>query len=410
MPLFAYTALDSAGAKRTGVQEAQDAQAAASALRGQDMHVVDVRPQRGRGAVGKFLREQAAASDFRRFVAFVTRRDIIHFFRQTALMLRSGLTVVQATDFFQEHCRKPRLKKAVERITERVLGGESLSSALRAESGMFRAMAVKMVETGEVTGKLDVMLDRVATQMEREIEIRNTLLASLVYPALVMLGTMAVSLFLILIVIPKLQTLLEARNVELPASTQLLISIADFFKAAGVWIILGLLGAVAAVIVVRLTEKGRYAADRAILAIPVVGHLITLAFAARFGRTLAILHESGVQVLDALRILGESTSNRAFARQLQRAEDEVLGGKSISSGLRSRVVPQLVAVLVNTGEITGTLDNVLEEIGEFYEKKMQRLIKWMTTMFEPVMILIVGAIVGFVYISFFQAVYQIGGH
>jgi type IV pilus assembly protein PilC len=294
----------------------------------------------------------------------------------------------------------------VGRIADRILRGATLSSAFEAEK-LVPPLAVKMIATGEATGEIDVIMERIAAQMEHEAEVKNSLLTSLMYPALVVLITTGVVTFLVTKVLPKFAQFLASRNAALPPTTQMLIDATKFLNAKGPWILAGLVGGALGVAGLRMTRPGRLLVDRALLSIPVVGRVITLAFVAQFGRTMAILLRSGIQILDALKLLSETVGNKAFGAQLLKAEKEVLEGRPMSQGLRARIIPPLLPELVTTGEATGALDMVLEEMGVFYEKKLQREIKLMATLFEPLMILIVGGIVGFVYIAFFQALYQV---
>jgi type IV pilus assembly protein PilC len=295
---------------------------------------------------------------------------------------------------------------ASRRIAVAVQSGNGLSAALAAEKRLFPSFAIKMVATGEATGELDVMLDRIADYIEYKAELRNSLLTSLTYPALVVVITVAVVVFLVTNVIPKFMSILAARNITLPDTTQLLVDITDFANRYGATILMVVLVVAFVVVITYLTRPGRLLIDRVLLSLPIVGHVLTLAFIAHFGRTLAILIKSGLPVLEGLSLLGESTANRAFARHLKCAEQRLLDGKSLSQGLQAKIVPQILPALVSIGEASGNLDTVLDELGVFHERKLRSELKWVASLFEPVMILIVGGIVGFVYISFFQVLYQ----
>ncbi len=402
-------ALDSQGVRRRGICQSADAQSAASALRAENLLVVELRkasPLSGGDLASLRTRARAGLVEAVGLCRRVTRRDVIQFFRQLGLMIRSGLTVLRSLEVFRDQCPKLRLARAVGRIAERILKGSTLSAAFEAEP-IFPPLAVRMIATGEATGELDVILDRISDQMEHEAEVRNSLLTSLMYPALVMLITAGVVTFLVTKVLPKFAQLLAVRNMVLPRSTQFLLDAAAFLNQWGLWILGGIAVALLSVGVACTTRRGRYAVDRTLLAVPVVGRVITLAFVAHFGRTMAVLLKSGLQILDALKLMGDTVGNKAFGAVLGRAEQEVLEGRPMSSGLRGRIVPRLLPEIVGTGEATGALDSVLEEIGTHYEQRLRREIKLLATLFEPAMILIVGGIVGFVYIAFFQALYQV---
>jgi type IV pilus assembly protein PilC len=409
MPAFAYKAMAADGAGRTGVSQAPDVHAAAGALRAEGLLILEIREVSLRGVGGLWRRLRSAEVRTPRLIESlrpVSRRDIVRFFRQMAMMLRSGLPLLHATEVFRDQCSNPRLARAVGRIASRLLAGESLSAALAQEPRLFSPLAVRMIATGEVTGELDTILERLAAQIEQDAELRNSLMTSLTYPALVVVITVGVVTFLVTSVIPKFMHFLESRNAALPATTQLLMDITTFLNTYGPWIGAALLAVLLAVAGLATTRRGRYAIDRTVLSIPLLGRLLTLAFVAHFGRTLALLLRSGVQVMDGLKILGESVANKAFAAEIQKAEAAVLRGQPLSQGLRARIIPSILPELVSTGEVAGTLDTVLEELGVYHEQRLQREIKWMATLIEPAVILIVGSVVGFVYIAFFQALYQ----
>lgn len=410
MPSYAYTVLDANGARMRGVCRSTNRSEAATTLRASRLFILDLQEVREPAAgAGPPARARGGLAFLRRLCRPVTNQDLIQFFRQMGLMLRSGLPLAHALEVFRGQCPKPRLAEAAGRIGERLQGGTSFSAALEREPRLFSPLAVRMAATGEATGELDVILERVAVHMERRADLRNSLLTSMTYPALVLLITVAVVAFLVTSVVPKFTHMLSSRGLALPASTQLLVDITDFLNRNGIAILASLLGAALVVLALSATRRGRYGIDWTLLAAPGVGHVLTMAFMTHFGRTLAILLRSGVSILDGLRLLRESVPNRLFAAHLQRAEQAVLEGRSLSKGLQARLIPALLPELVGVGEATGTLDSVLEDVGDFFERKLQREIKWMTTFFEPALVLIIGTIVGFVYISFFSVLYQVTG-
>jgi type IV pilus assembly protein PilC len=409
MPAFAYKAMAADGARRTGISQAPDIQAAAGALRAEGLLILEIREISPWNVGGLWRRLRSAEIRTPRLIESlmpVSHRDIVRFFRQMAMMLRSGLPLLHAVEVFRDQCSNPRLARAVGRIAARLLAGDSLSSAMGQQRRLFSPLAVRMIATGEVTGELDTLLERLAAQREQEADLKSSLMTSLTYPALVVVITVGVVAFLVASVIPKFIHFLESRNASLPATTRWLVDITDFLNTNGLWIGAALLGSLLAIAGLAATRQGRYAIDRAVLSLPLLGRLFTLAFVAHFGRTLAILLRSGVQVMDGLKIIGESVGNKAFAAQVRKAEAAVLRGQPLSQGLRARIIPSILPELVSTGEVAGTLDTVLEELGVYHERRLQRQIKWMATLIEPAVILIVGGIVGFVYIAFFQALYQ----
>ncbi|MCX7804152.1 MAG: type II secretion system F family protein [Planctomycetota bacterium] len=407
MPSFSYMALDPGGGRKTGVSEAADMHELARSLRSMGLFILEIREvsARRRPPAGAAADGERPGFSLARHVP-VTSRDKAQFFRQMSLMLRSGLPLLEVLEFLEAHSPKIGLSRAAGRIARRIGGGSSFSSALAAEGRLFPQLAIKMAAAGEASGELGAVLNRVADQIERKAELTSSLMTSLAYPALVVAIATAVVAFLVTRVIPKFAHMLAGRNIAMPSSTQLLVNVTEFLNRYGPGIIAGVSAAALILAALRLSRKGRWLVDRTLLSLPVVGRVLTLAFVAHFGATMAILLRSGVSVLDGLKLLRESVSNGAFAECIRRAESALVEGRPLSKGLSTGIIPPLLPELAAVGEATGTLDGVMDEMGRFFEKRLQLEIRWLATIFEPAMILFVGGIVGFVYIAFFQVLYQ----
>jgi type IV pilus assembly protein PilC len=408
MPSFAYTALAQNGKRTKGVCEAADLQAAAATLRATQMYILKIRPVTGPSATNLAMQFRRAATRLLNDVGrSVSNQDRIQFLRQMSLMLRSGLPLLQALEILASQCPKPRLAQAVRRVAQHIQNGESLSVALGRERSLLPPLSLKMIAVGETIGELDVIMERLASHAEHRTELRNSLLTSLTYPALLVLITAGVVVFLITKVMPTFVRVLANRNLSMPPTAQALVTVAGFLNAHGLELLFGLFGATVVVALLARIRPVRYWMDRSLLALPVIGDILTLAFVSHLGRTLGLLLKSGVPILDGLKIFGAGVGNRAFARHIEYAANEVLGGRALSHGLRARIVPPLLTEVVSVGEISGTLDTVLEDVARFYETRLQRKLKWLVSLFEPALILIVGGMVGFVYIAFFSVLYQV---
>lgn len=404
MPSFAYIAMNERGQRTGGACQAADMASAVASLRADRLFVLEIRPTAepaapSPGVVRARLRD--------RFARSIRTSDQIQFLRQMCLMLRSGLPLLHALEVFARQCSRAVVARAVRRTAERIQAGQSLSTALAEERSLLPPLALRMIAIGETIGELDGVMDRVATHLERRAEIRSSLLTSLAYPMILVIATIGVVAFLVTNVIPKFVQLLSSRSMSMPPAAQWLMDATNFLNTYGLHLLGGLVGVVLLLFLGSLVRPVRYAMDRAVLSIPIVGQVIRLAFLAHVGRTLSALLRSGVPILDALRTLAQSVSNRALAARVQAASDDVLGGRPLSAGLRCRLIPPLLPELVAVGEASGTLDTVLDDAGDYYETRLRRTVKWMAGLFEPAMILIVGGIVGFVYIAFFSVLYQV---
>lgn len=414
--LFRYVALDSGGREVKGELEAPDQKTAAALLRKQGLLVAELTRRGGRPgtAVGGTAPAEGEGSDLLRRLrtAFgrlwpIRDRDRITFLRQGALMLRSGLTLLQCLEEAGRATPKVRFAEALGRVSGAIQSGMSFSAAMAGEGRTFPLIVVKLVESAEASGEMDTVLDQLADHLEKKAQLRTNLLSSLLYPAIVVLVTVGVCAFLILKVIPKFVKFFASKNAALPWSTQFLMDLSGFLTRYGLPMLAASGLAVGALVFLYHTPGGRQLIDRGLLMLPLVGKLLTTAAMAHTGRTLAILLRSGVTILESLKIVRGIVSNRAIAACIEAASEQILGGKDLAGSLRHPVIPSLVPQVVGVGERTGALVHVLEELGQYYERQLQSITKTMSLLIEPVLILVIGVIVGFVYFAFFQAMFQL---
>lgn len=405
MTIYRYVALDAQGQEQSGSIEAPDPAAVAGLLRQRALYVVSLvdpdakQPSSGGIALGRSLRAALP----------VRSQDRIFFFQQLGLMLRSGLTVLQALDVCGNLSRSPRMSAAIERMCGRIRGGAGLSRAMEEEGGLFPVLAIRLVQSAEVSGELDLVLDRIAEHLEQKATLRRNLITSLIYPAIVLLSSVGVAIFLVATVIPRFAEFFARSNRSLPPMTQNLIDVSNFVLSVGPYLLLGLALLVVAGITAYATERGRLAIDRGVLFVPVVGAVITKAAMAQTSWALAMLLRSGVTLLESLRVGAGIIGNKAIRGAMEGAAEQILNGRDLARALQQDVIPELVARLSAVGERTGSLDHVMQELGGHYDRELQASIKRMTATVEPLLILLIGGMVGFVYYAFFQAVFSMAG-
>lgn len=399
MPVFAYRILGGDGRERRGELTVPDRRTAAERLRTGDSFVLDLRELPAGGGA-----KERIAMEFR---YPLPAGQVVSFFRQLALMLRSGLPVVQALTVFADNCPHRRLRRAAGRISGRIQAGSAFSVSLAAERSLFPGLAVRMAATGEASGELDAVLERVAVELERGAELRTVLLTSLFYPGLVLLLTTGVVAFLVGNVIPKFARVLQSRNIQMPASTKLLLDVSAWVNAHALGLAVTAVAACLAIWLLTVVPRTRYWVDALLLRLPVVGGLLILAATAQFGRTLATLLASGVPLLEALRLLRESFGNRIVANRIAAAEAGLLEGRPLSQLLRGHPLPAMIPELLSVGEIAGNVDLVLTELGSYHEAQLRQRVKVISLLVEPAMVVVIGAIVGFVYLAFFQVLFQL---
>ena len=410
MPQFDYTALDHSGREVRGVVEAEAPRAAAAQLKDQRLFVLKLQAAGSRGSASPTRTETThSASNATRWARMfpVTTQDRMMFLKQLGLMLRTGLTLLQALDVCRQQATKPHFAAVIERISQRVRNGTPFSAAVGDEKKYFPEFLVKLLESAEASGEMDITLDRAAQHLERRAELQAKLLSSMIYPAVVVLTSIGVAAFLVFKVVPKFAAFFARRGGQLPWATQFLMDFSSWLIKYGPYLLLALSVSAGILFFMYLNPRGRYLIDRTLLYIPVIGSLLRVGAMAQFSQTLAMLLRSGLTLLESLRITGDVVSNRAFRKIIHQSSEEILKGRDLSSSLRERLIPPLVVQVVAVGEQTGALSEVLSELSDFYDQQLQIKIRRMSALIEPLMILIIGGMVGFVYFAFFQAVLQL---
>jgi type IV pilus assembly protein PilC len=396
----AYVALDDRGQEVQGGLDAPDLAGAAAALRGQGLFPIELGPGR---AVAP------ATSSPSGLPSFVRTSDLVLFLSELGLMLRTGLTLLQALETLREVMGSRALRRCAERLSTAVQAGRTLSSALEDERRLFPPVIVHLVRMAEATGELDQAFQRAAEYLERRAALRQQVVTSLIYPSVVVTVAAGVFWFLTTRVVPKFARFLERRGGELPWTTQLLMDISTWMQAWGPSVLMALAGAMAALLIARRAPAGRAATDRALLSAPLVGGVVRTSAMAHLARTLALLLQSGLPLHESLTILGASFENVCYAEHVARARERVVQGASLAQSLEGPLVSPLCTQVVSVGERTGALDEVLNDLGSFYDRRLQALLRTLTGLVEPAILLVVGGMVGFVYLSFFQAIFRLAG-
>ena len=404
MPNFRFTARDSAGRGREGALESASSAAAVEELRGRGWLVLDVRETAG---------PSATTSDWTSFHPLqwlpVRSLDVELSLRQLAVMLRSGLTLLDSLITVADQAQRPAMARIWRDVAGQIQEGASLADAMSRHS-RFSTMVVELVRVGGATGHLEPVLTRAAEALERRRHLQTSMLTALAYPLIVLVAALGVTAFMVFSVIPKLETFLSTIGRRLPPMTQMLMDIAHGIQT---YLPYGLaLAAVfgAAAIGGYFWPPTRLVIDRLMLRIPVVGVIFRLAGTVAFAGNLGALLHSGIRILEGLRTVERLQRNQFLALQIAQTRDAVMHGTNLAAPLATpyAFMPML-SRMVAVGESAGTLDEVLDEVARFYESQLQSTIRRLSVIVEPVIIVVVGGIVGFVYISFFMALFAAGG-
>ena len=389
------------GKRQTILHEAESSDALVEELRAQGLLVLSCKPAKGQGTHGRFHPARLLP---------MTSLDVELGFRQLASMIRSGVSLLTALQTVKEQSGSPRAMRVWECVHTDVLGGQSLAEAMKSQKGKFGEMAHRLIRVGEQSGELELALTRAADQMETRRNLRMLLVNALVYPILAVLMAIGVSVYLVMVVIPKISEFLQAGGSELPPMAQFLVSLSDWMVANYPWILAGIGGAIALWSLFRLFPKGREAEDAFLLRIPVTGRILRLSGTALFARTMQMLTESGVTLLQSLEVASQLLPNRRLSRRVRDAFHSVMRGETLAASLAAAkeflpMLPHMAAV----GETTGALAETFGETARFHELLLSIAIKRFGIVIEPLMIVITGLIVGFVYIAFFTALFSLAG-
>ena len=401
MPQFEYEARDSQGKKTRGTVSAADERAVAIVLRRQALFLVRIiksgaAPTNSTGILKGFFTKRPQVSS----------QNLIFFYKQMDFMLRSGLTVLQGLQL-SKSLVGGAFQDVVARMETDIQGGQRLSQAMAQHPTIFPQLSVNLVVAGESTGTLNVVFERLATFLERRLALRKQIISALTYPAIVMVATVVVVAFLLIKIIPTFARYITGKGNVLPASTQMMIDISAFVTAYGIYVLAAIAIVLLSIVSYYKTSSGRKTIDGLMLRLPVLGNLMTVSAMTQMNWALAMLINSGLTVVDALKITSGMIGNRVVAEKVNAAPALVLAGKDLAGSLRHPVIPNLVIQMIVVGERTGSLGHVLQELGRYYEEALQHGIKRMTTLLEPMLLAVIASSVGFVYFSFFQAMFQL---
>lgn len=400
MSLFNYLALDGAGSERRGSVDAPDESAARRALLEQGLRALEINSA-GDRASGNFF---ASLGHAFRLGLSVRASDLQMFYRQMQLMLRAGHTLLEALEAASRLAARPRLTQLLERCAERISGGSSFSAALAKESAVFPRIAVKLCEAGEASGELDAVFARLSLLTERRADVRRQMFAALTYPAIVTLAAIGVISFLVLKIIPRFAVFLQSRGSSIPWAAKTMMSIADWLMAWGAPLSMLIAALIAGLLLLRRLPAVKLSTDHLALRLPVVGATLMAAAMAQASWTFGLLLKSRLTVLEALGSIAQISTNTALSRAFDDAAQSVLEGKSLALALDRRPVPVLLQQMAAIGERSGEMETVMEALGSHYQKDLDARVKFLAAMIEPMLTLLIGGVVGFVYYAFFQAV------
>ncbi|MBP7876187.1 type II secretion system F family protein [Candidatus Woesebacteria bacterium] len=396
MPFFRYTVKNDQNQTIKGKIEAKSERSAAALLHERKLFVVDVRP------LGDELMLHINSALFG-----VKSSDVVLFTRQLSTMISAGLPLANGLAILSQQS-KPDMARLVGSILQDIEGGLTFADALAKHPKEFGSMFIQLIRAGEIGGVLDDVLGRLADNMEKSSQFRAKTKGALIYPVIVIIAMLVVGAIMMIFVIPKMTALYKDFDAELPMMTQLLIGSSDFFVRFW-WVIGGIVfAAVTAFAKWKKTDGGRHSYDRMMLRLPLFGPLIEKIALTEFTRTLALLLNSGVSLLEALEIVTKGVDNIVYQDALQECAKQVEKGVSLSQALtRFAEFPPILQQMVAVGEETGRLDEVLRKLSVYFEQESEQAVKNMTAAIEPMIMVVLGVGVGAMVIAVIMPIYNL---
>ncbi len=347
-------------------------------------------------------------SSFNTIFNKVSFNDIVNLTRQIAIMLNAGLTLVDSLNIIEKQTTKEELLSVVKNLEKDILGGKKFSEALRKYPQLFSNLYISLIRSGEASGKLSDILLRLADNLEKEREFQTKIKGSLTYPVIVITGMGGVMFVMMTFVVPKLLGLYKDFNIELPLSTKILITVSTFM--ANFWPIILIVLFAAFTLIQRFikTPKGKSIFDRFLLKIPVFGKIISISALVDSTRTLSILIGSGVSILDTLSIIIDTTNNIVYHDAFKHILQQVEKGQKLGDSFANEgIFPPILIQMASVGEQTGHLDDTMMRISHYFELESETAVKTMSTLIEPLILVVLGVGVGFLVISVITPIYSL---
>lgn len=342
------------------------------------------------------------------FKAKVSDKDLAIFTRQFSVMIDAGLPLVQCLEIQAVQSENKVLQRVLSEVRNDVESGSSLADAMRKHPSVFDELFCNMVAAGEAGGILDTILRRLSTHIEKTVRLKRAVRSAMTYPIAVIAIAVIVVYIILTKVIPTFEALFMSLGADLPFLTQMTINLSKFVGRFGIFIFIGIGVIIYAIFQYHKTYTGRRIIDRTILKIPILGVVMKKIAIARFCRTLATLISSGVAILDALEITAKTSGNAIVEDAIMATRKSIEGGKSIADPMReSPVFPPMVVHMVSVGEQTGALDAMLSKVADFYEEEVDTAVQNMLTLIEPIMILLLGTVIGGIVVSMYLPLFTL---
>lgn len=421
MTTFTYAAKDPAGKTVSGTIQANDRSEAVNQLRGQDLIVLRVEEGANAAKVAKAAKkagkkEKGKGGGFSLNKSLFPVKpscksgELVIFTRQLSTMISAGISLLESLEVLAEQAETPGMKVCCERLTSELRGGSDLSDAMAACPKVFNRLYISMVTAGEASGQMDIILERLAEYEEATQELKREIRSAMTYPVISLVLVTSITAFLLIGVVPGFKDVFDGLGAELPQLTLTVLAISDWLRAFWYIALAGLFGCGFAFVMSKKTAAGALFWDHVALRVPVFGALGRKVALARFSRTFATLVRSGVPIMGTLDIVADTAGNLVISNAVRASRESVRNGNMLSEPLsEAKVFPPMVVRMIAIGERSGALEALLEKIAEFYDSQVKAAIKALTSLIEPILICVMGGLVGVVILSVFLPILNLIG-
>jgi type IV pilus assembly protein PilC len=398
MPAYLWKGKNSYGEKRKGTIEALNKEAAIAHLKKIRITATSVKEK------PKDLLENV-----KMFQPKVTTKDLVIFTRQLSTMIDAGLPLVQGLDILAKQQTNPTFKKILEEVKADVETGSTFADGMKKHPEIFDNLYTNMIDAGEVGGILDTILNRLATFLEKSMVLKKKVKGAMTYPIICLCISIVILGIILIFVVPVFETMFADFGAALPVPTQIVVNMSNFVKSNILYMIAAIVAMVFAFKRINKTEKGKNKIDAMLLELPVFGDLIRKVAVAKFTRTLGTMLQSGVPILESLRVVGRTAGNKVIEKAVFRVADAITEGRPIAEPLEETgVFPPMVVQMINVGEAVGALDTMLEKIAIFYDQEVDQAVENLTAMIEPFMMVFLGGMIGGLVVAMYLPIFQMG--
>ena len=412
MKNYDYKSRNPQGKSVTGVIEAETESEAIQELRRRGLTVTSIQGNKSFKKKGKLpFSLPNFSTSVNSLSKRIPRKEIVPVARQLATMFESGIPLVESLEVIEEQCDNENLKSVLGDIASEVRQGKDFSHALSRHPKVFDNIFINMIKAGEVSGQLDDVLDRLATHMEESEELKGEIKSAMTYPVVSLVMICCISLGLLVFVLPQFRDIFDSLKQDMPILTEAVMNMSDLAQSNFGLILFSALGSILGTRMLIKTHRGRRVWDALILRIPVFGPLIQKTIVSRFSGTFATLIRSGVPILGALEIVSKTTGNVHYSEAIEKSAEAVRQGENLGNPLtRTKRFPPMVCRMIAIGERSGSLEQLLEKVSQFYDSEVRSTVKQLTSLIEPFLILFMGGVVGTMVLAMFLPLLQMIGN